>query len=331
MNIYLEKLQAGNSLTVNESHTLFSDLLDYPVNMQTQLLELMNKKKESTPEILGARDALFNSSQPIEYSDDVLDIVGSGGDGIGSFNISTAASMVIASCGVKVAKHGGRKVTSCSGSTDVLQELGISMADVSEQCIQSLDTIGYSFLSAQVFNPGLKSFGSLRKKIGVPTIFNVLGPLLNPIRPRRQVVGVYRRDLVPKVAEVLKELGLIHALVVHSEDGLDEFSVSAKSHVAILRFGKITAFSISPEDLGIKRSSIKDIKGGDAFENAEIIKGIFSGLITGPKLDIVVLNSAAGLLVADKVQSLEEGVVMAYTAISRGDTLEFFNKLREVV
>ncbi|MFI4919325.1 MAG: anthranilate phosphoribosyltransferase [Legionellales bacterium] len=328
MTIYLNRLTAGKNLTTNESHALFSQLATYPLAQQAEILKLFAQKKETAEELLGAVEALLEHSLPIDYPHEVVDIVGTGGDGLGTFNISTAASLVIASCGVTVAKHGGRRVTSHSGSTDVLEALGIPLLQTPEACIAHLKTRGYAYLWAPLFNSALKSFSEVRKHLGIPTILNTLGPLLNPIRPKRQVIGVYRRDLVPIVAQVLKSSGLQHALVVHSDDGLDEFSISAPSQVAELRDGLITEYRITPADVGLEYASLQDIAGGNVAENANIIRELFSGTINGAKLDVVLLNSAAGLLVAGKASTLKEGVEMARAAITSGSTDAFFTRLR---
>jgi len=328
MTIYLNTLMAGNDLRRDESYALFSQMPTYSLAQQTAILSLFVKKQETKDELLGALDALLEHSVPVDYPQEVIDIVGTGGDGLGTFNISTAASLVIASCGVTVAKHGGRRVSSYAGSTDVLEALRVPLVQTPEACITHLETLGYAYLSAPLFNPLLRSFGELRKQLGIPTIFNTLGPLLNPLRPKRQVLGVYRRHLLPTVAQVLKASGLDHALVVHSDDGLDELSISAPSHVAELRHGLIREYIITPEDVGLKYAPLNDVVGGNSAENARIICDLFSGKITDAKLDIVLLNSAAGLLVAERVSTLKEGVEMARAVIASGCTAAFFHTLR---
>lgn len=330
MTMYLEKLIAGKNLTHHESHTLFSQMATYPLLQQAEILSAFAKKGETAEELKGAMDALLEHSILIDYPHDVIDIVGTGGDGLKTFNISTAASLVVASCGVTVAKHGGRSVTSLSGSTDVLTALGVPMPQTSEATISLLKTQGYAYLSAPLFNPLLSAFREVRKQLGVPTILNTLGPLINPIRPKRQVLGVYRQQLVPTIAEVLKASGLHDALVVHAEDGLDEFSISAPTHVAELRHGLITDYQITPEEVGLKSASLKDIVGGNSVENANMIRDLFSGKINDAKLDIVLLNSAAGLLVANQVATLKEGVELARAVIGSGRTAALLHRLQSI-
>ncbi|PJD94115.1 MAG: anthranilate phosphoribosyltransferase [Legionella sp.] len=328
MTLYLDKLIAGNNLTRHESYTLFSQMATYPLSSQAEILNIFAKKKETAEELLGAMEALLEHSVSIDYPHEVVDIVGTGGDGLKTFNISTAASLVVASCGVTVAKHGGRRVTSLSGSTDVLAALGVPMPQTANASITLLKTQGYTYLWAPLFNPLLSAFGEVRKQLGIPTILNTLGPLLNPIRPKRQVLGVYSQHLVPTIAQVLKASGLDHALVVHSEDGLDELSMSAPTHIAELRNGFINQYRITPEEVGLKSAPLQDVIGGDSTENANIIRDLFSGKINDAKLDIVLLNSAAGLLVANQVATLKEGVELARSAIASGLTAAFLHTLQ---
>lgn len=328
MTLYLDKLITGNNLTRHESYTLFLQMATYPLFRQAEILNIFAKKKETAEELLGAMEAMLEHSVSIDYPHEVVDIVGTGGDGLKTFNISTAASLVVASCGVAVAKHGGRRVTSLSGSTDVLTALGVPMPQTSDASITLLKTQGYAYLQAPLFNPLLNAFGEVRKQLGIPTILNTLGPLINPIRPKRQVLGVNNQHLLPIIAQVLKASGLHHALVIHSEDGLDEFSMSAPTHVAELRHGLITEYQITPEEVGLKSAPLQDVVGGDSTENAHIIRNLFSGKIKGAKLDIVLLNSAAGLLVANQVATLKEGVERARSAITSGLTAAFLHTLQ---
>ena len=328
MTNYLDKLRAGNDLTFHESYTLFLEMATYPVTHQASILKAFAKKKETADELLGAMQAFLEHCVPMDYPDDVIDIVGTGGDGLKTFNISTAASLVAASCGVTVAKHGGKCVTSLSGSTDVLTALNVSMPNTADASITSLKKYGYAYLSAPLFNRLLSSFSDVRRQLKIPTILNTVGPLINPIRPKRQVLGVYRADLLPIMAYVLNDSGLNHALIVHSNDGLDEFSISAPSQVIELRNGVINTYQITPEDVGLKTAPLQDVVGGNSAENARIICDIFSGKIHDAKLDIVLFNSAAGLFVANHVATLKEGVDRARWAIASGTTAQFLHTLQ---
>jgi anthranilate phosphoribosyltransferase len=328
MNDYLKALMHGKHLTRTETHTVFSQLSTYPLEQQAAFLALLAVKKETVEELLGALDFIVESSTVIPSSYDLVDIVGTGGDGLRTFNISTAASVVMASCGVYVAKHGGRHVTSLTGSADVAEGLGISQHATSKACLKSLKATGYTYVFGPAFNTALQSFALLRQHLAIPTIFNRMGPLINPMQPRRHVIGVSRLDLLRTVSQVLQERGVVHALVVHSADGMDELSVSAATHVVELHHGQWKEYTLTPEEVGLRRSPLQEVQGGDAMKNATLIRGIFTGTVTGAPLDIVLLNTAAGLLVADRVVNFREGVAMARQAIASGETALLLNRLQ---
>lgn len=294
------------------------------------LLAIMSTRQESVEELASASKYLLKRSIKMHSNQNCIDIVGTGGDGLKTFNISTAASFVIASCGVKVAKHGGRSVSSISGSADVLEELGIPFYEIEESINQSLNKNNYVYLWAPLFNPFLKALAPLRQELGIPTLLNIVGPLINPMRPRRQVVGVYRADLVLKVAKVLQMLGSTNAMVVHSLEGLDELSVSSPTKIAHLENGNIFEYEITPEQVCLKNYPLKEIQGGDPKENAALIKDIFSNKRKGACLDVVLLNAAAGLIVAGCVSNFEEGIEMAKIAITSGATLNLLNQIAQV-
>ncbi len=329
MERYIETLLKGNSLSREESYSLQAGLQDAPREQQAAILALLRVKGETVDELLGAQDFLLKHAPQVECPFDAIDMVGTGGDKSGTFNISTASSLIVASCGVWVAKHGGRSSTSQSGSMDVVECLGLRPMDTLEAVKASLHSHRYAYLSAPLFNQALKSFGPLRKALGFPTLFNIVGPLVNPLQLKRQVIGVYCKDLIKKVSEVLKINGSCHALVVHSEDGLDELSISAPTHMAELKDGKIEEYVVDPSEVGLPFASLHEVKGGAPRENAKIIRRILSGDIQGPPFDILVLNSAAGLLVADKVKNLREGVKLARDAIVSGKAQALLNKLTQ--
>lgn len=309
MNTLINKLLSAQALLREESYALFSSLHTFSCALQVAILTALRVKKESAEEILGALDFFRTQSHVFSSPRTVIDIVGTGGDGVGTFNVSTAASLLVARCGVYVAKHGGRAISSKAGSQDVIAALGSTPACSIASAVESLERDHYVYLSAPAFNQGFKRFGLLRKQLGFPTIFNILGPLLHPMQPKRLVIGVYRPDLVTTIAQVLCVQGVEHALVVHALDGLDELSVSAPNVVAEIKAGQIVEYLIDATTLGLPRANVRDVLGGDALENVRIIQGILSGAITGPKADIVVLNAAAGLYVAGLVDNLQEGVV----------------------
>lgn len=324
----IDQLVADLPLTREKSYNLFSQMATYPLSQQALILNTLSQKEETVEMLLGAMDALLEHTIFIHYPHEVIDIVGTGGDGLKTFNISTAASLVVASCGVTVAKHGGRRVTSLSGSTDVLAALGIPMPHTADASIALLNKQNYAYLSAPLFNPLLNAFAEVRKQLGVPTLFNTLGPLINPIRPKRQVLGVYRQHLVPTIAQVLKTTGVKHALVVHSKDGLDELSISGPTYIAEVRDGLIREYQITPEAVGLKSAPLQDVIGGNSTENANLIRDLFLGKIQDAKLNIVLLNSAAGLLVGNKVTTLQEGVEMARSAIATGMAANFLHHIQ---
>jgi anthranilate phosphoribosyltransferase len=324
----MKKVLVNKNLSREEAYDIFANLSLLPLSEQITALTLFDTQEEITEGLLGALDYFSQYSLPITCAFDVVDIVGTGGDAIGTFNISTAASLVIASCDVYVAKHGGRSSTSQAGSMDTAEYLGLSSAKNSEEVLKSLEENHYAYLWAPLFNTEFKKFRELRKKINSPTVFNILGPLLNPLKPKRQIIGVYRKDLVNVVANILNIQGAAHALVVHAYDGLDEFSVSSPSYVTEIKNGIISEYVVHPQDLGIQLSRLPDIIGGTPRKNAQIIIDILSSEIQGPKLDILVLNSAAGLYVSGKVSNLKEGIDMAKQSISDGKTIALLDQLK---
>ncbi len=334
MKTAMRQLLAQQSFSEEQCYDLFSALSTASELQQGVILALLTAKGETLSEIIGARAFLLEQStlEPAllsALSEDRVDLVGTGGDGIGTFNISTAASMVVASCGVPVVKHGGGRVTSRSGSADVMTGLGVPLYLTASKLIDSFQRHYYAYICAPYFNKALNAFGRVRSQLGFPTIFNIIGPLINPLRPKRQVIGVYRKALVPVIAEVLRQTGSIHALVVHAEEGLDELSVSGPNYVAEVDAQGIREYMISPSTLGFPTSTLDEVMGGTPDENANMIQSIFSGNLVGAKRDIVLLNAAAGLLVADKVRTLVEGIEMAREAIVSGQTQALLHRLQQ--
>ena len=334
MKSIMRQLMARESLSDTQSYALFFNLHNANEVQQAVVLTLLSAKGLSFDEIMGARAFLLEQSlmEPAVVTacpTDVVDLVGTGGDGLGTFNITTAASLVVASCGVSVAKNGGGRVTSASGSADLMTALGVPLYLTSSKIIHSLRQHHYTYICGRYFNKTLNAFGAIRSQLGFPTIFNVLGPLMNPLRPKRQVIGVYCRELVPIIARVLKETGTIHALVVHAEEGLDELSVSGPSYIAEVTPNDINEYRIDPQSLGFPPSTLQEVLGDTPEANAVMIQSLFSGQIDGAKRDIVVLNAAAGLLVADLVATLAEGIDRAREAITSGRTLQLLTELQQ--
>ena len=333
MKSAIRQLLTQQSLSLAECESLFSELDKADEVQQAIIFSLMAAKGESMLELFAAREfilkhATFEQALLKDCPENTIDLVGTGGDEVGTFNISTAASLVVASCGVYVAKHGGGRSTSLSGSADVITALGIPAYQTAGEVIKSLHQHHYAYLRAPYFNTFLGVFGGLRKKLGFPTILNVLGPLVNPLRLKRQVIGVYRKNLLPEVAGVLLKTGSTHALVVHGSEGLDELSVSGLNHVIEICDGEMKSYDLDPQALGFAPSLLQDVVGGSAVENAEIIQAIFCGTLLGPKRDIVILNAGAGLLVADKVATIQDGISMAREAIASGSALALLHQLQ---
>lgn len=275
-------------------------------------------KGETPDEIAGMAEAMRMRVPPLRTRrSPLLDTCGTGGDNAGTFNISTTVAIVTASCGVAIAKHGNRAVSSRTGSADVLESLGVRIDLTPESAGRSLDLLGITFLFAPNYHSALRHAAGPRREIGVRTVFNLLGPLTNPAGATRQLLGVYSDALVPTVAHVLRQLGSDRAMVVHGHDGMDEFSVFAKSHVAELANGDIREYEVDPADFGLAHTDRGNVAGGGASENADRIRAVLGGE-PGAARDIVVLNSAASLVVAGAARDIAEGVSMAARAIDSG-------------
>jgi anthranilate phosphoribosyltransferase len=287
----------------------------------------LRMKGETADEVAGMAEAMRQRVPPIRTRrSPLLDTCGTGGDNAGTFNISTTVALVTASCGVAVAKHGNRAVSSRTGSADVLESLGVRIDLTPESAARSLDVLGITFLFAPNYHTALRHAAGPRREIGVRTVFNVLGPLTNPAGAARQLLGVYSDTLVRTVAEVLRQLGSERAWVVHGRDGLDELTVFAKSHVAELHHGEIREFELDPASLGLAHTDRRGVSGGDAAANAARVTAILGGE-QGAARDIVVLNSAAALVVAGVARDIQDGITRAAAAIDSGGATA---KLREL-
>ena len=264
----------------------------------------------------------------VEHPFETLEIVGTGGDGAHSFNISTTAALVMAAGGVKVSKHGNRAASSKCGTADCLEALGVNIQQDPEKCVELLDKVGICFLFAQKYHTSMKYVGPIRKELGIRTVFNILGPLTNPAAPVYQLLGVYDEYLVEPLAKVLTTLGVRRGLVVYGQDKLDEISMSAPTTVCEIKEGYYKTFVISPEDFGLNRCTKEDLIGGTPEENAAITTAILKGE-RGPKRDAILMNAGAGLYIAGKSDSIAEGIKFAAELIDSGKalaTLEAFVK-----
>lgn len=288
----------------------------------------LRMKGETIDEIAAAAQVMRELATGVKVSGDhVVDIVGTGGDSLSTFNISTASCFVVAAAGGKVAKHGNRSVTSSSGSADLLEAAGVNLNISAEQVSECIDKVGVGFMFAPLHHSAMKHAIGPRKEMAVRTIFNVLGPLTNPAGAPNQLLGVFADDLVEPLANVLKKLGSNHVMVVHSEDGMDEISIGATTRVAELKDGEIRSYTISPEDFGMRRDDIKHLVVDGAEQSLGMIKLIFEGH-TGPARDIVALNAGAAIYVAGLADSHKAGIETAQAVIDSGGAL---NKLNELV
>ncbi len=327
----LERVIAGESLGRDEMEELMGRLMDGELSepLKAALLAALATKGETVAEIAGAAAAMRRRVIAIPHRRErVVDTCGTGGDGKGTFNISTAAALVAAAAGAPVAKHGNRSVSSRSGSADVLAALGVEIETSPERAAASLEEIGIAFLFAPALHPAMREVVPVRRALGVRTIFNLLGPLTNPAGARRQVVGVYSAGLVERVAGVLAELGAERALVVHGEDGLDEITTTGVTRIGEVRDGAVRTWSLDPGTLGIARAAPEDLAGGDPEDNARAMERLLAGE-PGPLADVVALNAAAALEVGGIAGDLASGLELARAAIASGAAGRKLEELRE--
>ena len=297
------------------------------------LVELYNRG-ESYKEIATAAEVMREHSIKLpvskELQEELIDIVGTGGDKSGSFNISTTTALLLSSVGAKVAKHGNRSITSKSGSADVLEELGINLNLKPQQQVKMLQEVGFTFIFAINHHPAMKHIMPIRKSLPHRTIFNILGPLTNPAGAKKYLLGVFSTDFIGKMAKALVELGAKRAFVVSSEDGMDEISISAPTQFAYVENKRVLEGVIEPEIHGFKRASKDEILGGDAKENAKITRGVLSGEIEGPKRDVVLLNGSYALFADGKARDIKEGIEILEDAIFSKKAINHLQKIIEV-
>lgn len=284
-------------------------------------------KGETVPEITGAARVMREKAAKIKSPEGTLDTCGTGGDMAGTFNISTTTAIVVSACGVPVAKHGNRSVSSSSGSADVLEALGVKIDLPPEKVERCLFETGFGFLFAPLFHPAMKYAIGPRREMAIRTIFNILGPITNPAGAKRQILGVFSDRLTETLCRVLGNLGAEDAMVVHGEDGLDEITITDGTKVSRFRDGKVESFILAPEDFNLSRAGLADIAGGDKETNARLTVSILSGE-KGPKRDIVLANSAAALIVAGKTEDIKVAVAMAQDAIDSGRALRKLQEIR---
>ena len=328
MKQILGTIVGGESLSEQESIQAFETITkgDASAGQIGAFLMGLSLRGESVAEIIGAVRALRAQSLKIDSPPGAIDVCGTGGDRKGTVNISTAVGLVVAGCGVAVAKHGNRAISSRSGSADVLRSLGVNIESSIESTRRCLWECGLCFLLAPLYHPGMKNVGPIRADLGFRTVFNILGPLINPAEVRRQVIGVFSPEWVEPIGQVLLKLGIDRAWIVHGHDGMDELTTTSETTVIQIRDHTLSRFAIRPEDVGLERRKAEELRGGSPEENAQAILDLLRGH-PGPYREIVLLNSAAALLIADKVATLQEGVVMAAQAIDNGAAFGILERL----
>jgi len=329
---WLEQLRRHEDLSSDAAAQAMTAIMDgqaQPAHIAGFLMALA-LKGERPKEMVGFATAMRSRALPMpEAMAPVFDTCGTGGDGLHTFNVSTAAAIVIAGAGVRVAKHGNRAASSKCGSADVFEALGIKLDAPADRVVGAMRDANLGFFFAQVWHPSMKHAGPTRRELAVRTAFNLLGPLTNPARPRRQLVGVSRPEHTELVARTLGELGSERAWVVYGADGLDELSTTGYTKVSELRNGMVNTFYVHPAEVGIPAATIADLAGGSAVENAAMITRLLDGE-TGPRRDIVLLNAAAALLVAGAAPTLADGVRAARESIDRGAAREALKKMKEI-
>ncbi|NCV38598.1 MAG: anthranilate phosphoribosyltransferase [Betaproteobacteria bacterium] len=329
MDNCLKKLIAKENLSHDEMTDLMQSIMSGGLspNYVSGILTALSIKGETIDEISAAAQVLRDNLTPVDLEDDVVDTCGTGGDGLKTFNISTCASFVAAGAGVRIAKHGGRSISSSSGSADVLESLGVNVSIDNIKMKQLVDSIGIGFMFAPNFHPAMKHVAPIRKDLGIRTIFNVLGPLANPANAKRQVIGVFNKPLTSIFSEVLKKLESKKVLVVHGHDGMDEISMSGKTYISELDSGSVTNYEIHPNDFGFNVEDNKHLFAADVNASKEIILKILNKEDL-PAKNIVLLNSAAIIYVAGHAKNLNDAIETAVKSIQDGHAL---NKLKELV
>ncbi len=318
------KIVNKGDLTYDEAYAVMNEIMsgETTATQNAAFLAALSTKSaraETIDEIAGCAAAMRDHAIRVDTGDrQVLEIVGTGGDNAGSFNISTTSAIVCASGGVQVAKHGNRAASSQSGTADCQEALGINIDQSPEKCLEMLDKAGMCFFFAQKYHTSMKYVGAIRKELGFRTVFNILGPLTNPCSPQLQLLGVYDEYLVEPLAKVLMGLGVQRGMVVYGQDKLDEISMSAPTTVCEFQNGWYKTYTVAPENFGFVRCSKETLKGGTPAENAEITRKILSGAETGPKRDAVLMNAGAGLYLAGKAETWKEGVGLAASLIDSG-------------
>ena len=328
------KIVNKGDLSYQEAYTVMNEIMsgETSATQNAAFLAALSTKSaraETTDEIAGCAAAMRDHATKVDTGMDIFEIVGTGGDNAGSFNISTTSALVAAAGGMKVAKHGNRAASSLSGTADCLEALGVNIHQSPARCIELLNEAGMCFFFAQKYHTSMKYVGPIRKELGFRTVFNILGPLTNPGSPKMQLLGVYDDYLVEPLAQVLVSLGVTRGMVVYATDKLDEISVSAPTRICEIRDGWYKTYTITPEQFGMERCAKDELKGGTPAENAQITLSILKGE-KGPKRNAVLLNAGASLYIGGKAETFEEGIELAAKLIDSGKAMETLKKVIEV-
>ena len=327
-----DKIIQKTDLTSEEMESVMTEIMtgNAPTESIVSFLNALSAKGETIDEITSAARVMRSHAVKITAKEEIiLDTCGTGGDKKDTFNISTAVAFVIAGCGITVAKHGNRAVSSCCGSADILEAVGVNINIAPEKIERCLNEIGVGFLFAPNMHPAMKHAMAARKEIGKRTIFNILGPLTNPAGATHQLIGVFSSHLAPLLAQAAGNLGVKHVLVAHGKDGLDEITTADKTMISEFSAGKVNNYEISPVDFGFRLVNPEDLEGGSVHDNVQIMLEVLNSR-PGPARDIVVINSAAGLYAADRVSSIKEGINTAVESIDSGKALTKLALLREL-
>ena len=331
LKVIIGKVATGAALSRDEAASAFDRMMsgEATPSQMGGLLMALRVRGETVDEITGAVSAMRAKMIRVEAPADAVDVVGTGGDGSGSVNVSTCASFIVAGCGVPVAKHGNRALSSKSGAADVLGALGVKIDITPDHVGRCIKDAGIGFMFAPTHHPATKNVGPTRVELATRTIFNLLGPLSNPAGVKKQMVGVFSRHWVEPLAQVLKNLGASSAWVVHGSDGLDEITLTGPTYVSALEGGKIRSFEITPEDAGLPRAASDELKGGDGAANAVALRGVLDGKPSAFR-NIALFNAAAALIVAGKAKDLKEGVSLGVKSLDSGAAAAKLKRLVEV-
>jgi len=330
MKEILKKLIRKEELNEKDIDKIVSEIEQnkYSTAQMAGILCALESKKVTANELVMLVDKLIQKAATIELGKDCIDVCGTGGDEKQTFNVSTAAMFVVAGAGIKVAKHGNRAVSSNSGSYDVLEALGINMGNITAKPKETMEKTNIAFLFAPNHHPLFKNIGPLRKELGIKTVFNLMGPLLNPAKAKKQLMGVFNPEITETIAEVMKKRGIERAMIVHGK-GLDEITTTGKTKISELKNNKINTYYFDPKEFGISYANIEELKAKTKEESAEIILEILKGK-KSKKRDIVVLNAAAALIIAGKAKDFKEGIKLAEESIDSGKALKILEELKKV-